>query len=64
MVLTEDDIPKLTLRDIAKRIDRDRHTAWYHLKKYGFAKMIGGRILLSENDYKSFIGRINLVNRK
>jgi Mn-dependent DtxR family transcriptional regulator len=62
-ILNERDVPKVTVKEIAKRMGRDRHTAWHHITKHGYGRKIGKIILLTENEVSKLltIARIHNV---
>jgi len=53
-----------TLKDVAKRIDRDKHTAWHHVKKLGLGTMISNQLLLSEDEYNTVVKKATFYDMK
>lgn len=53
-----------TIKQLAEMLDRDRHTAWYHVRKLGVGQIVGRMFLLTQADVDHVINRAGKYNIK
>lgn len=53
-----------TIRDVANRIQKDKHTAWYHIKRLKLGTRIGNQILLTGAEVEYLEKNAVLYDRK
>jgi predicted transcriptional regulator len=53
-----------TIKELSKKMNRDRHTVWYHVKKLGVGKLVGRMFVLTQQEFDHVLNKAYCYNLK